>query len=451
MLALGVAASQAQEACHIDAIPCCGWPKTERAARSVPPSLGTQVWPSSLAQDPTTVEKLIALKPRHLRFSLGPNWRLRPPLRPEMSDAELDAAIAAGFASVAGADRQAAIMRELSARTGAALMLIVWEPPPLPGEPDFTAPKARSWRVLAPQNVRLAARFHVALLRAVATAGVALADVELANEPDGSWNMRIAPADYLALLRAVREEAARRHVALPRIFGPGASRVVETHPYFRDAAIGTGILDAVDVVSLHGWDDAAGKDRAAELETLLARFAALRRKPEIAVTEFGVGQPILTDKSERMDARNRGEDNVAFTPAYAGYSLRDLMRLYGGRAGIVIQWEFQDQAWGKGSLGLLDLKGGEKPVYRALRLLAERLDAETHDAIEASPDGRLALLRRAGRDSLIVANPTREPLDIVLRDRKPGPATGILACSAAGGAGLRFPAESVTAIPLADR
>lgn len=454
LTALAAPAFGQAAACRLDAIPCCDWPARPGAAQPVPPEFGTHVWPASLAQSATTVDKLLALKPKHLRFSLGPNWRRQPALRPEMSDAELDAAVAAGFETVALLNRHAAIMRDVAARAGAKLHLIIWEPPPLPGEPDFTRPNPPSWRVLRPENVALAARFHVALLKAVAGIGVPLDAVELSNEPDGSWNIRIAPADYLAMVRMVRSEAARRGLALPRIFGPGASRVVETHPFFRDKAIALGILDAVDVVSLHGWDDAAGKDRNAELDRLLARFSELGRKPEIAVTEIGVGLPDMRDKSPQMNARNRGDDNIGLSQAYGGYSTRDLLRLYDGRVGIAIQWEFQDLGWGKGSLGLLDLKGREKPVYRAMRTLAERLDSDRPQAVATSPDGRVALLRKPGRDSLIVSNPGREPLDIVFRDRRPAslpPGGRASACTGPAGPGLRLPGESVTAIPLAPR
>ncbi|AMJ61178.1 hypothetical protein AXW83_13515 [Bosea sp. PAMC 26642] len=452
MVASALPASAQDAACRLDAVPCCDWPAKTVSAQPAPPAFGTQVWPATLVQSPASVDRLLALKPHHLRFSLGPSWRRQPALRQEMSDTELDMAVAAGFATMTNADRHAAVMRDIVARSRTKLHLIIWEPPPLPGEPDFTKPKAPTWRVMKPENVSLAARFYVAHLKAIAEAGVPLDAVELSNEPDGSWAIKILPADYLALVRAVRGEAKRRGVALPRIFGPGTGRIAEAQPFFRDKAIALGILDAVDVVSLHAWDDAAGMDRSAELDKLLARFAELGRKPEIAITEFGVGRPDILDKTQRMNARNRGDDNIGLTEAYAGYSTRDLMRLYAGKVGIVIQWEFQDQSWGKGSMGLLDVKGQEKPVYRAMRTLAERLDADRPDAIETSPDGRVALLRKAGRDSLIVSNPSREPLDIMLANRKPAaskPAAGIATCAGTSGTGLRLPAESVTAIPLA--
>lgn len=443
-LVLGAATALAQEAaCSVQALRCCELPKgAERASVG----FGVHVWPSRLVQSPDSVERLLALKPSHLRFSLGPNWRRQPPLRPEMTEAEIDALVAQGFANSSGIGRHVEIMRRM-ADAGARLHLVVWEPPPTPGEPDFTVAGARRWRVLAGANVQLAARFHVANIRHIASLGLRLHAIELSNEPDGSWNIRIAPADYVALVKAVRAEAARRGVALPRIYGPGASRSVTTRPYLADPKMARELLALVDVFSLHTWDDAVGKDRVGELEAVFADLARLGPVPPIAITEYGLGRidPTVTDP--RMSAKNRVPGNVAETPVYAGASFAAFLRLLRGRVSEVIYWEFEDQSWGGGLYGLLDVKSRPKPIYDVYRELTRSLAELAPDEITVAPDGRVAILHGKRRRAFLV-NPGAQPLDVVMPE-KLAPAGRESGCRAAPGyAGFRLPPGAAMSVEL---
>jgi hypothetical protein len=443
--------TSAEEACAEAVIPCCDLPTVAAPLREAAPAIGYQIWPSSLAAHPQATAALTALRPRYLRFSLGPNWRRQPALSAEMADAELDAYVARGHGSVVSDRAAFAILNQIQAETDAALLQIVWEPPPLPGDPDFTVAGAPTWRKLEPANIELMARFLVAELKFVAAAGVRLEGVELINEPDGSWNLKVRPGDYLTLIRAVRREAERRAVALPPLYGPGSGSVAALVAYLGDPASAAGIVDSVDMLSVHGWDDAKGADRIAELDRLYSLLARMKRRPKLAFTEFGVGRPVITDSSERMNSRKRVADSVAVTPSFAAATIRELTRVLGHGVGPVIYWEFQDQPWGRGLLGLLDTEGRTKPVYDAVERIVDALETQQVARVSASADGRIAVLHsRSGRDLLVAANAGAAPLDVLMRSRQaagaaPKPATG---CLLEGANGVGVAAESVVVAPL---
>jgi hypothetical protein len=439
-------------ACPPDPVICCRLAAKQQAVKPAAPAFGVQIWPSELARDPPAVDRLIDLRPRHLRFALGPNWRRQPPLRNGMSDAELDTAVAAGFAAQRLAGPVTQILDLIRRRTSAHLHLVVWEPPPLPGEPDLRRPGTPAPRHLRGENIGLMARFLVATLKYIGGQGLHLDAVELSNEPDGNWNIRIDPADYLSLVRAVRAEAGRRAVALPRIFGPGTSTIGALRHYLADPATARGILDSVDVLSVHGWDNPHEPDRFVELAALYADLERLNRSPELAMTEYGIARPDPDDSSDRMNVKKRAPDGVALTPFFASLTARDMIRFYGKGIGTIIYWEYQDQRWGRASFGLLDENGKAKPLYDALRGIAERLAAERPGRLDLTRDGRLALMHAGSRDTLLVANPTGGALGVVFGNVRPDPGAGdprLAPCTGHDGeAGLAVPAWAVISVPI---
>lgn len=450
LLALGIAPASAEEpTCSAQALRCCELPAEAMTAQA-PIRFGVHVWPSRLAQSPASVERLLALSPGDLRFSLGPNWRRQPRLRPEMTDEELDALVAESFTATRELASHVAVMKRLAA-TGIRLHLIVWEPPSMPGEPDFNVAGARRWRVLNSSDVQLAARFQVANLRHIAALGLPLHAMELSNEPDGSWNIKIGPSDYIALVAAVRSEAARRKVALPLIYGPGASRALATRPFLAEPDKARELLRLVDVFSLHGWGDPAGTAWGEDLEALLQDLARLGPTPPIAVTEYGLTRIDPTRTEPNMTARNRVPDSVTTTPAYAGASLAAFFRVFRGRIGEVMYWEFEDQSWGRSLFGLLDVEAQPKPIYDIYRKVTQSIAELAPGGIGVAHDGRLAVLSGSGRRRAFVVNPSASPLDVVLpADRAPiGRANS---CRAGPGeVGVQLPPGETLSIELAPR
>lgn len=372
------------------------------------PSFGVHIWPGGLLHSPPAVDRLAALHPAHLRFSLGPSWRQQPPLDPGMDDAALDRYVAAGYAGSPGLAETIAFLRDLHARTGAGFDLIVWEPPRI-GEPADIR-----WRTLQPQAVSIVARFHVANLRFLDRLALPIEAVELSNEPDGTWAIGITPAEYVDMVAAIRHEAARRKVALPAILGPGVSTATASRDYFADPAIAARMAAEVNILSLHTWDDKLRRDHAAAVDDFLHALPALRHWPQVWVTEFGMAQPFPDAADPRLDPEKRVADSIALTETYAVIVARDLLRLYGEGIGAVIYWEFQDQSWGDGLLGLLDVGGTPKPVYDALRRVAEQIALRKPRAVALSADGRSAVLVGGAGRYLFIWNTDAQAFDYAL-------------------------------------
>jgi hypothetical protein len=401
--------------CRADAGPCCRSPAPSNNVMPTPPSFGVHIWPGGLTQA-SAIKQLIALKPRHLRFALGPNWRHQPPLQPQMTDAQLDTAVAAGFErSPLGAEID--VLRNLQARTGAMLHLVIWEPPPLPSEQE-QRPSESTGRSMPSQDVPIVARFLIAALKHIAAQGLHLDAVELSNEPDGNWNISIVPEDYLALLKAVRAEGKRRAAALPKIYGPATSSLAPARRFLENPRVGRAIVDNVDVLSVHGWDNSKGRDRFLELDSLLDDLRRLQRKPELAITEYGLARPVPADSSNRMNVKKRTPNHVADTPFYGSISAGDLLGFYARGIGTIIHWEFQDQRWGKASFGLLDDDGKVRPIYRMMRSISEQLAAKKPDRVEQTGNG-LFIAHQPGREVLWSVNVTDSPTDVLFDGARP--------------------------------
>jgi hypothetical protein len=442
--------AHAQDArCPVRSVRCCDVRPVADGIAPTPPTLGVHVWPSSLAQSAEAVQDLVALRPSHLRFGIGPNWRRRPALWAGMSDAEMDEAVASGFAAVPSTARFVAMLTDLRRRLDAKLHLVLWEPPPLPAE--RVSPFGRK---LDARNVDLMARFLVAALKQVAEARLPLDALELSNEPDGGWNIRIAPREYLALLRSVRKEAKRRSVALPPVYGPGTSTIAALQAYLADRDVAEGILDGVDILSVHGWDDRRRADVFGQLDSLLARLGQLGRSKEIAMTEYGIARPVPTDSSPGADMKTRASEGMARSPFFASITTRDLLRLYGRGIGTIIYWEFQDPVWGKASYGLLDTKGTKRPLYHALAAVSAALRQEGAVRFATSVDDRVSLMEGTLGSRLWIANPTREAAPVILDAPRAEllDTNGRDVCrSDDGSAGVTAAAESVVSVPLRKR
>jgi hypothetical protein len=396
--------------CAEPAVPCCRVAAPATGVAPTTPAFGVQIWPTGLTS-PAAIERLVALKPQHLRFALGPNWRREPALEADMSDARLDAFVAEGFRK-RFETRELETVRALQRQTGARLHLVVWDPPWLPGEREA----AGAGRVLRREQVPLAARFLVALLKYVVAQGITPDAVELVNEPDGDWNIAVAPADYVALVEAVRIDAARRNLSLPRIFGPATSTVAALRRYLRDADIAGRLLDAIDVLSVHAWDNPDRRARFSELFALQDDLRRLGRAPELAVTEYGLARPDTGDASDRANVKKRAPDTVANTERYASLTARDVLHLFAAGAGTVIYWEFQDQDWGRSSFGLLNESGDERPIYRIMRQLSQRIAEDKPERFRFVESEGLFVARSAHFESLWVVNTATESKDIVISD-----------------------------------
>ena len=420
--------------CRADAAPCCRSPVRHTSVKPTAPSFGVHIWPATLTQA-YAIERLVAMRPRHLRFALGPNWRHQPALHAEMTDLQLDASIAAAFAE-RNLPIEISVLQNLQQKTQAKLHLVIWEPPPLPLEAHKREPGSAGRRLQSP-DVAISARFLVAVLKHIAAHGLQLDAVELSNEPDGGWNIRIEPTDYLALVKEVKKQAKRRAVLLPKIYGPATSSLAALRNYLRDPKIGQTILDNIDVLSVHGWDNPRRRDRFLELDALFEDLKRLGRRPELALTEYGLARPEPADSSDRMNVKMRTPDNVANTSFFGSLSARDLLRFYAKGVGTIIHWEFRDESWGKASFGLLDEKSNERPIYQMMRTISQHLASDWPKRIDPTTVDNLFVAYRPGRKVLWSSNPTDRAMAVVFANgtRPVGRlATGLLPCRGKKGA-----------------
>jgi hypothetical protein len=404
-LPIGSATAQDQAICPATTLECCQTLQVPASPQPAPPGFGVHIWPSTQLLSPNDLSLLRALHPTHLRVSVGVNWRRTAGLLPSMSDADLDRYVQSAYEAVPSIQESLHVLQTIKQRTNADLDLIVWEPPRLPGESDSS-----QWRSLATVNVTLAARFHVANLKYLAERGVPIGTVELSNEPDGTWNIKIAPTDYRAMVEKIRTEATRRQVTLPRILGPGVSTGGDSLKYLAAPGMGSAIGKAVDILSLHMWDDKANRDHLSALHHFLESLSALKISREVWVSELGLAKPFLERNDAEMNAGNRVPNNIAMTQAYAVLTARDLLRTYGEGVGTVIYWEFRDQSWGRGLVGLLSIDGTPKPVYREIQRVAEQIALTSPIAILQDTTGHAAILVGAHSQYLFAWNTQDRPV-----------------------------------------
>lgn len=445
--------AQDQAICPVAVIECCQTLQAPAVPRPAPPKFGVHIWPNSELLSPNHLNLLQALHPAHLRVAIGASWRHRHELGPSMTDADLDRYVESAYGADPSIQQTLHVLQTATQRTGAELSLIVWEPPPMPGESGRD-----KWRVLASRNVALAARFHVANLRYLIEKGVPIGSVELSNEPDGSWNIGIAPVDYLAMVEQIRAEAARRQVNLPRVIGPGVSTAAGSLKYLAEPGMGPAIEKAVDALSLHMWDDKANRDHLAALNSFLRSLPTSKLSRDIWVSEFGLARPYLDHVEPEMNTGNRVPNSIAMTQAYAVLVARDLLRTYGEGVGTVMYWEFQDQKWGRGLLGLLSTDGTPKPVYREIQKVAEQIALINPLVIQLDTTGHAAILIGAHSQYLFAWNTQDQPVALKFLNARYrlGPANATIShfsaegsCRDKGGETLIYmQPQSLVGIPL---
>lgn len=405
----GAAAAQAREpVCDVPPTPCCALDTPARATGDDALAIGLQIWPEHLNDAPQ--EQLLALRPSVFRHTAGPGgWQRTEPLpaTADMNEVRRHVARHVGERREA-LERQAAHLRTLLARTQGKLHLILWEPPFTDSEQRLRLERGEEGgRVMPRSAVPVMAKFYVAVIEALQNLDFPMDVIELANEPNGDWNIRIPPRVYAELLQEVRREAALRQVPLPAIAGPGTSSYTALLRYLKDPALGRQLLDSVDVVSVHAWDDRLDRDLRAIARETRRRLAVMGYRGPVAVTEFA---PTFLDRDDRQAGRGanlRSARARSNTDRYAAEVLRAKAVLLSLDMSPVIFWEYRDVRWGAASYGLVDLAGHERPTYRAFAQLADLIAATRPAAVLAGEDDRtFVFFGKRGVEFLLLVNPT---------------------------------------------
>ena len=76
--------------------------------------------------------------------------------------------------------------------------------------------------------------------------GVPVSFVEVANEPDGTWNTRYTPEQYVTLVNAVKQRWGENQLAEVKIEGPGTSTLSSAGPYIAEL-VRSGALNKISM------------------------------------------------------------------------------------------------------------------------------------------------------------------------------------------------------------
>lgn len=249
---------------------------------------------------------------------------------------------------------------------GAELHLVSWEMPPAwrNDSPDHKHRKANSDYI--PDYANLV----VARVLYARTLGFKPAYIELTNEPDGDWNTQYTPEQYDALVVAARATLDKYNLQDVKIEGPGVGLGGGTDHVanYLNAIRTSGHGDLLGLVTAHDYDVSRVGSKWPRLNFILPAVAAFGRPLNLYYTEFGNsshywGQPPYTGGVKFRSAHN-GVD----TPDFGVTSGGDAIKLMAEGANAEFIWELADEAWGKGSRGLVSIKGERKPLYQGLQV-----------------------------------------------------------------------------------
>ncbi|WP_428387669.1 hypothetical protein [Mucisphaera sp.] len=232
--------------------------------------------------------------------------------------------------------------------------------------------------------------------------------IELANEPNGTWNGRIGPDVYNTLVKQTRASLDARGYQDVGILGPGLSNVGESEAWL--LALDSDAVDAIGGWSAHLWDDWRGVEPTWEaLDTSIQHLASQVNptaddKP-IFLTEYATA----IRSFDGVDYTNADEGgNVAEAEAFAVRVVQNTLHTINLGVATPIFWEAADQPWNNLTWGLRRIDGTERPTYDALDPFLSFIDAgaEVIQLPETAPQDEFMLLRQDGELVLIAANTT---------------------------------------------
>jgi hypothetical protein len=201
--------------------------------------------------------------------------------------------------------------------------------------------------------------------------------IEMFNEPEGNWNIRVPGANYNTVVKLLRAELDSRGLTGVGIVGPGLAYLYYG-PDWLDA------LDSVDKAALagwstHAWDEGWGHTDA--LPSFLDQcwkdyFGAAvnnadptHSKP-IIVTEYATG--VRTYNGITYDSSTYTE-----TSQFAQRCYENSLTLANNGANVLCYWEAANQSWQSSPMsGLLRIDSSPRPVYYALKTLTSNIPAD---------------------------------------------------------------------------
>jgi hypothetical protein len=222
--------------------------------------------------------------------------------------------------------------------------------------------------------------------------GLRINYIELANEPEGNWNIYIPGYDYNTVVKLVRQYLDSRGLTDVGIVGPGLAYLYHGPTWI--SALDSGGIAALACWSTHAWDEGWGNTDA--LPSFLDQrwqdyFGAAidsvdptHSKPVI-VTEYATG--VRTYNGVTYG------DTFTETSQFAQRSYENSLTLVNNGANVLCYWEAANQSWQTSPpmYGLLRTDSSLRVVYFALSTLAPHI-----------PDGAM-VISKTWDDPLISA------------------------------------------------
>ena len=238
------------------------------------------------------------------------------------------------------------------------------------------------------------ATFWGAMLSYLDDNGIRPAYIEMANEPNGTWNGRISATNYNSLVEQTRTVLDTHGFADVGILGPGLNVLGETN--WIDS-LATTSVNSLAGWSTHAWDDDLGIDTQAQIFEN-AIDAKDPSKP-VFITEFATDK--LTFNGTTYGDPDSGGD-AADQPVFAVEVINNVISLVNHGAGSLLYWEGADQPWNSINWGLERLNGSKRPVYHALRSLTDRLPNDSTVIEQTWIDKEISAAAFLKDDQLIV-------------------------------------------------
>jgi hypothetical protein len=262
--------------------------------------------------------------------------------------------------------REVSFQQEIQS-LGAELHLISWQMP----ESWRKDSADHKRRYTNPEHIADYANLVVARILYARELGFKPTCIELTNEPDGDWNTLYTPEQYDALVVACRTTMNKHQLQDIKIEGPGIGLGGGTDHVanYLDAVRKNGHGSMLGLVSAHDYDISRVASKWPRLNFILPAIQAFHRPLNLYYTEFGNSSHCWGQPPFAGGVKYRCDNNGVDTPDFGVTSGGDALKLLAEGANGLFIWELADETWGKGSRGVISIKGERKPLYDGLQIL----------------------------------------------------------------------------------
>lgn len=343
---------------------------------------GAQIWPGDLR-----IESLLAdFNMKYVRMKFGGNWN--PPVN--ATQAQMDAYVAGKYNGDNGIRNTYSMLNRLN-------IAVIGN--------FFEGPSAwlGSQNTLKTENLSDFARLWGSIAYYMEQHNMPIRYIEMFNEPEGDWNIKVPGANYNTVVKLLRDELDSRGLTNVGIVGPGLAYLLNG-PNWVDALDGDAAA-ALECWSTHAWDEGWGNTSA------LPSFLDSRWKnyfggsvssvdPDhdklIIVTEYATGVRTYNGITFGNDFCN--------TNQFAQRSLENTLTLINNGANILCYWEAANQSWQSEPMyGFLRTNSTWRPVYYAFSTLAPYIPDNAMVLTKTWNDSQISAAGFIGNNQLVLA------------------------------------------------